>query len=361
MPALLAQLGIVCSNCDGFNEPGAATCADCSTPLAPRPAPAPRATPVPHAQAPAAVVKPVQTPPPQAQVKPSAGAPAARAVPPVPQRPLAPPPVAPNAFRPPSAPVQARPQATAVPQPSSAPGKTIAFGGAAAQAPLAPARPATEPSAKAPDRFFRVVVIRGSIPGSAFKLASAQVSAGRSKGLLIFPEDPFLAPVHAQFFYRDGRLFVRDEGTGSGTYVRINGPTPLPPNALFAAGNHLFRYVGCLPVQPGATPIVYGAPAPSSALYAVEQILEGARPGRACARIGPIIAIGRSGCELSFPNDESLNGRHCEVVIDGGNATLRDLGSPEGTFIRLGPGVEHPLNPGDTVRMGLQLLRIEPA
>lgn len=322
MPALLAKLGIVCRDCDRYNEPGAVACAECRAPfVSTQPA------------------RPVA-----GTAAPSASPPAARPIPPVPQRPLAPPPAAPNAFRPPAA-----------------PGRTVAFGGAAAQPNVMAPPVASSQPAQIGSKRYRVVVVRGSNPGSAFKLASAQASAGRSKGLLIFPEDPFLAPLHAQFFYRGDQLFVRDEGTASGTYIRISGPTPLPPNTLFAAGNHLFRYVGSLPVQPGTNPIVYGAPAPSSPLYVVEQILEGARPGRACARVGPIIAIGRTGCELSFPNDESLNGRHCEVVIDGGNAILRDLGSAEGTFIRLPPGVERPLNPGDMLRMGLQLLRIEPA
>ncbi|MBI5544712.1 MAG: FHA domain-containing protein, partial [Deltaproteobacteria bacterium] len=41
---------------------------------------------------------------------------------------------------------------------------------------------------------------------------------------MLFPEDPFLSPLHATFHFRDGKLFLRDEGGPSGTFVRIHGP-----------------------------------------------------------------------------------------------------------------------------------------
>ena len=44
--------------------------------------------------------------------------------------------------------------------------------------------------------------------GSAFKLSGQSIPAGRSKGLLLFPNDPFVAPLHCTFFYRGDDLFL---------------------------------------------------------------------------------------------------------------------------------------------------------
>lgn len=203
--------------------------------------------------------------------------------------------------------------------------------------------------------------MRGANAGSAFRISAQAVAAGATKGLLLFPDDPFLSPLHATFFFRDGKLYVKDEGSLSGTYVRVHGPEVLAPGALFAVGDHLLRYGGPLALPARETPVQYGAPMPSGTLHAVEEMLEGGRPGRAIARVGPIISVGRSGCDLSFANDAFLGPRHCELFLDGPNVVLRDLGSPDGTFLRLPSGGERLLVPGDTIRIGLQILRAEAA
>jgi pSer/pThr/pTyr-binding forkhead associated (FHA) protein len=194
-----------------------------------------------------------------------------------------------------------------------------------------------------------------------YKLPPGSVGAGRSKGLLLFPDDPYLGGLHATFFYRDGKLFIRDENSVSGTFVRLQRPEPLIPGSLFAAGDRLFRYTGPVPVPPAVVPTQYGAPVPHVPVYTVEEILEGGRPGRASARLGPVIAIGRVGCDLSFPSDVTLQARHCEVIIEGGAAALSDVSGSEGTFVRLSAGAERMLSAGDAVRIGLQVLRLDAA
>ncbi|HCF58436.1 MAG TPA: hypothetical protein DFS52_10640 [Myxococcales bacterium] len=205
---------------------------------------------------------------------------------------------------------------------------------------------------------LKVTVVRGRSAGSAFRLPKGMIGAGSAKGLLLFPDDPYLAPLHATFLVKDGELAVRDEASPSGTFVRIKKAERLAPGSLFAAGDHLLRFGGPLePISPNS-PTAYGAPA-SPQLFAVEEIVVGGRPGRACARPGPVISVGRNGTDLSFPGDKHLAARHCELHVDPGGATLRDLGTADGTYVRLPPGVEYPLVPGDSVRIGMQLLRIE--
>ena len=61
--------------------------------------------------------------------------------------------------------------------------------------------------------------------------------------------------------------------------------------------------------------------------------------------------------DLVFADDQFLSRRHASIAWDGSRAMLNDLGSSNGTFIRLaGP---MPVKNGDHLRMGDQLFRIE--
>jgi len=58
-----------------------------------------------------------------------------------------------------------------------------------------------------------------------------------------------------------------------------------------------------------------------------------------------------------YRDDAFMSRRHAAITWDGKRAMLTDLGSSNGTFIRLmGPT---PVKNGDHVRMGDQLMRIE--
>jgi pSer/pThr/pTyr-binding forkhead associated (FHA) protein len=184
----------------------------------------------------------------------------------------------------------------------------------------------------------------------AFRLTGATIAAGSSRGI-IFPDDPFLSPHHATFFFRDGKLFVRDEGGPSGTFVRIRGPEVLSNGGQFSIGDQLVRFLGPLAPPPSSGPVPYGAPVPPGALFSLEELFEGGRPGHACTRPGPVLSIGGAACDLNFPDDACVSPRHCEVVVDAMGALLRDLSTPEGTFIRLVPGSERSIAPGDSVRI----------
>ena len=68
-----------------------------------------------------------------------------------------------------------------------------------------------------------------------------------------------------------------------------------------------------------------------------------------------VIEIGRSDGHFQYPDDAFVSGRHARVHRVHGQVTLEDLGSTNGTFIRVNGELE--LRPGDTVRIGSQLFR----
>ena len=86
----------------------------------------------------------------------------------------------------------------------------------------------------------KLILIRGEgMDGLSFHLKAEQHIVGRN-GQLVFPDDPFVSPKHANFFYRDGRLVVRDEGSLNGVYLRVRGTVELSAGDQFLAGEQLF-------------------------------------------------------------------------------------------------------------------------
>jgi predicted component of type VI protein secretion system len=198
--------------------------------------------------------------------------------------------------------------------------------------------------------------------GQRYKLPVTGCVVGRQRGAILFPDDAYVSPLHATFLVKDGALFVRDESSASGVFVAVAGTEVLAPRTLFSAGQRLFRFTGrqelLLPVA--GRPHVYGAPVPlGQAVYGVEEILVGGRAGRAVVTAAPLLTLGQANCDLSFPGDEGLAGRHCELTPTPTGALLRDLSGGLGTYIRLPSGLERPLRPGDRVRLGQHVLQVE--
>ena len=82
------------------------------------------------------------------------------------------------------------------------------------------------------------------------------------------------------------------------------------------------------------------------------------RTGAAFAVRGEAVC-GRSDGELRLPDDATVSPRHARFTSAGGALRVEDLGSLNGTFVRL-RATSRRLAPGDELRIGRQLLRLEP-
>jgi pSer/pThr/pTyr-binding forkhead associated (FHA) protein len=206
----------------------------------------------------------------------------------------------------------------------------------------------------------KLILIRGEgMDGLSFHLKAEQHIVGRN-GQLVFPDDPFISPRHANFFYRDGHLVVRDEGSLNGVYIRVRGSVPLTPGDMFLAGEQLFRHdvtprASDGPEQDGT--YFYSSPKHTSP-FRVTQLLQGGIPGMVvCARANAL-QIGREGGDLNFPGDLYMSGSHCRIEdVGGGKFTLSDMNSRNGTYLRL--KTERDLSHGDYLFIGRKLLRVE--
>jgi pSer/pThr/pTyr-binding forkhead associated (FHA) protein len=208
----------------------------------------------------------------------------------------------------------------------------------------------------------KLILIKGEgLDGVSYVLNADEHLAGRSEGEVRFEDDPLLSPRHATFFYEDGRLVVRDEGSVNGVFVRIRDGIAVNPGATFLVGEQLIRLEAVNPddMKPEADidgTLLYGSPR-RPGFFKLVQILRGGATGMIFRAPTPKVALGREGNDINFPDDPFISGQHALVSVEGTNFMLTDLGSKNGTFVR----IERPqvLYHGDYVFIGQQLLRVE--
>jgi pSer/pThr/pTyr-binding forkhead associated (FHA) protein/RNA polymerase subunit RPABC4/transcription elongation factor Spt4 len=205
----------------------------------------------------------------------------------------------------------------------------------------------------------KLTLIRGDgEDGVSFMLAGEEHLAGRQDCPICFPDDPFLSPVHANFFYRDDALIVEDLNSQNGVYLRVT-EAQLTAQTTFLIGEQLLSArMAILPAdaaEPDGT--YYSCSMPRPASLEVIQHLRGGHAGAVFRLESPVATVGREGNDIDFPEDPFISGRHAEIRLDGPALSITDLGSRNGTFVRIQK--EQVLRHGDYVFMGQQLLRVE--
>jgi len=321
------DVGLVCDQCDAFNAMAAASCIMCGTGLslgARRPAAQPAGS-APH-----------RVPPPEAT--PASG-----------QRPAA-------------APPRICRQCGNVVQPGYRFCGTCGTPYAAATPARTPDRRTQYFSAMQQQARAKLVLIKGDgLDGVSFTLAGQEHVAGRTEGPLLFQDDPFLSPRHANFYYKEGKLNVRDEVSANGIYLRIRQTTALKSGDTFLIGEQVLRIETTPPETAGLGPdeegtYVFASPRRASRMRLV-QLLRGGDIGVCVRATGEVVSLGRDGNDVNFPEDPFISGRHAQVAFNGDGIVLSDLGSKNGTFLRIQKDTA--LQHGDYVFMGQQLLRVE--
>ncbi len=205
----------------------------------------------------------------------------------------------------------------------------------------------------------KLILIRGEgVEGLSYQLNAEQHIVGRN-GQLVFPDDPFVSPKHANFFYRNGKLVVRDEGSLNGVFLRVRGGIEIQYGDHFLAGEQLFR-VDATPKlndQPGPDGTFFYSSPKHQSPFRIVQVLQGGAEGMTVCARGSSLQIGREGGDLNFPSDLYMSASHCRLEEAGGKLTLTDLNSRNGTYVRL--LAERELAHGDYVFIGRKLLRVE--
>jgi len=211
----------------------------------------------------------------------------------------------------------------------------------------------------------KLILVRGGgMEGVTYNLQSNDHLTGREEGFILFPEDKYCSPKHANFFYFGGKLFVEDQNSLNGVYMRIKSPVELKNGMVFRVGEQLFRAdleaslddVPELPKAREDVKLFAGAPIEEPRLR-LRQILEGGHAGMVVFPEKETYTIGREGCDLNFPDDTFISGKHARITRSGDKYFLADNGSKNGTFYRIDS--EQELLHGDYLFIGDQLLRVE--
>ncbi len=361
---------VKCPNCGRENDDSFRFCLDCGNVLRPggtseKPAPA---------AAPPAPVEPAPAP------RPSRPATGAQAKPASAIRPAAPPPAA----APPPPPAEPAPVAAApaVESPSGAPaacphchaptkpgdvfcsgcGQRLSGGEAAPKGATMFMHVASPDAARKPRARLVLIKPDGS-EGTVFTLAAERTTLGRSQGVIMFPKDPFISPRHAELTFKDGQLSITDLDSLNGIFRKMTAEEPIAPGTCFRIGRQLLRLEVPggfqdleAPPKAGDDSQFWGSPVPQVWARLV-QILEGGKIGEIHLLTQAEVMIGREEGEVRFPDDGYISSRHCLLSNRQGDCFLRDLGSSNGTYLRIVGST--PLAHDDRVQIGNQVLRVD--
>jgi len=217
------------------------------------------------------------------------------------------------------------------------------------------------PISSIPSPLAKLILIHpdGS-DGEALPL-SRELSLGRELGPHLFTEDPFLSPRHATFYFQKRQLYIRDEHSLNGVFLRIRAEVEIFHGDIFRIGQQLLKFENLAQLRPVVSGQEDGTTVMGSPLRG------------AWGRLGSLIAvdtvasiwvlrkaeefIGRERGDIIFSEDGFISGSHCRLSQHQGRFFLKDLGSTNGSYLKIkGDGL---LKHGDQLLLGQQLFRVE--
>ncbi|MBP46922.1 MAG: hypothetical protein CMH53_03205 [Myxococcales bacterium] len=215
-----------------------------------------------------------------------------------------------------------------------------------------------------PQSRVRIVVLRGPLPeGSVFDLQSGPNTIGR-EAEISFAADPSIDPEHLTIEVAGQSASLTAAPGYTGVFCRVKTPTMVNSGDIIFAGEQylVVRRGDALPSLPvnstsPAPDEVFGTPLPNPRLH-VTQLLAGGIPGRVASTDKTVISVGRENCDLSFPQDRFMSGRHLRLELTGEQLTVSDVGSLNGTFTRAAQ-LPISLRSGDELMVGSVLFRVE--
>lgn len=162
--------------------------------------------------------------------------------------------------------------------------------------------------------------------------------------------DPLVRECEGRLFMSDGDLYMEPSPDSDGLYLRLRDEVRLEDGDVILIGYVAMRFDRVQPAAP---------------IDPTRQVVGGSA-GTACGRLtflrrdgtlGPIhdlpsghTILGRTGGHLNFPDDARLSRRHASIVASDKGVRLEDLGSRNGTFLRVRRTTR--LEAGDSLRVG---------
>lgn len=224
---------------------------------------------------------------------------------------------------------------------------------------------------------------------------SEQLTIGRGEGNDLILSEGGVSRKHARFFLEGEAFMVEDAGSSNGTFVdgeKIEGPTKLSSKSQVVIGDYEIQLKlgskqlprankatarpskeptsatgkAVKPAAPRSTRVVQAVkpssggpaalakrPGPQKAAGPQLRGLSGTVTGKAFTLTGTM-TVGRvAGVDIVI-DDDSVSRRHAEVIVNGREVTVKDLGSANGTTVNGAPISDDTiLAPGDIIQFGV--------
>lgn len=197
--------------------------------------------------------------------------------------------------------------------------------------------------------------------GQVYDVKEGKLTIGREQGDLKFPSDPQLAPLHARFSTDRGQLFVEDLSQGRGVYVRLVATYTLLAGDVVMMGRQIFQFkekaeAVAAAAATGTTVVDMATIIQEPVAEFVRMTPDGVEEGARFPLHEQEITWGRNKGTYIFPEDGFMSRSHAKVYQRGDSFFLEDVGSRNGTFIKVRE--KSPVPVGATVLMGGQLLKV---
>ena len=190
-----------------------------------------------------------------------------------------------------------------------------------------------------------------------FHMPATPTTIGRDTGG-IFAGDSYLSPRHATFLPKGKTAIIRDESSLNGVYKKLNRdePVELGFGDVFRIGQEILRVEPLTPL-PKSSDGVDRLGSPSKGYIArIALVIGRDTTGNAYPIPEAGLHLGRERGDVLFPEDGYVSGLHCRINYQAGKLYMTDLGSSNGSFVRLSKDAS--IGSGDVLLMGQQLFRV---
>lgn len=212
----------------------------------------------------------------------------------------------------------------------------------------------------AADTVAELIVIRpdGS-EGTSIAIGTGRTIIGRDSDNDTLSGDPFLSPEHAVIIHQSGSFLLRDLDSLNGVFYRIRGEVALDHGDQLRLGQELLRFdlMSRVEGRGEGDDGTLAAGSPDRGYWGRLSLISGPDVvTRAFLLDRDEINLGRETGQIQFREDGFVSGRHARITRTDGRVLLRDLGSSNGTYVRIHD--DYDLEDGDLILMGQQLFRM---
>ncbi|CAD8097383.1 unnamed protein product [Paramecium sonneborni] len=158
------------------------------------------------------------------------------------------------------------------------------------------------------------------------KQTGAKIGRHSSNQILILEEN--ISRFHAEVIYQDSKFYIRDIGSTTGTYIKIQKRMNLFQDMLIELGSNLFQVIQLEQISNGIQFGLLVLEGPNSE----EQITFHLDQDKTSVTLGR-----KTNTDIAFPEDHHLSNLHAKFYLVDKNVIIEDHSSTNGTWLRISP------------------------